>query len=276
MTAPTSSPRPLVSVIIVNYNGGHYLLDTVSSALVSTVSIELFVVDNGSIDGSIRALERAFAGERRLCIIENGENLGFASANNIALKRAVGDFLLLLNPDCIVKEDTLQRVVEALQVDPAAGLAGCLIRNPDGSEQAGCRRTIPTPWTGLVRALHLERYLGGAQRLGWVDLLHSPLPQHPVHVKAISGAFMLLRRDAMDQVGMMDERYFLHCEDLDWCKSFDEAGWKILFVPRVEIIHHKGSCSAARPIFVLWHKHRGMVLFHRKSCSQQLLHTQLG
>lgn len=268
MHSTTSPPRPLVSVIVVNYNGGSYLLNTVGSALASTVSIELFVVDNGSVDGSIRTMERTFAGEQRLHIIENGENQGFARANNIALKRAAGDFLLLLNPDCIVKEDTLQRMVEAMREDPEAGMAGCLIRNPDGSEQAGCRRTIPTPWTGLVRALHLERYVSGGRRHGRVDLLHRPLPQQPVHVQAISGAFMLLRREAMEQVGLMDESYFLHCEDLDWCQSFHAAGWKILFVPKVEIIHHKGSCSNARPIFVLWHKHRGMVLFYRKFLSQ--------
>jgi nucleoside-diphosphate-sugar epimerase/GT2 family glycosyltransferase len=257
----------LVSVIIVNYNGGPYLLDTVSSALASTVPIELFVVDNGSADGSMRVLERAFAGEQRLRIIENGANLGFARANNIALKYAAGDFLLLLNPDCIVNQDTLQRMVEALRADARAGMAGCLIRNPDGSEQAGCRRTIPTPWTGLVRALHLERFIGD-RGLGRVDLMHSPLPAEPIYVEAISGAFMLLRREALEQVGPMDESYFLHCEDLDWCKSFEQVGWKILFVPQVEIVHHKGSCSGSRPIFVLWHKHRGMVLFYRKFLSR--------
>jgi len=267
MTAPTPIPQPLVSVIIVNYNGGPYLLDTVGSALASTAPVELFVVDNGSTDGSMRILERTFADEPRLRIIENGANLGFARANNIALKHANGDFLLLLNPDCIVNEDTLERMVAALRSDPRAGMAGCLIRNPDGSEQAGCRRTIPTPWTGLVRALHLERFVKGG-RLGRVDLKHSPLPAEPIYVEAISGAFMLLRREALEQVGPMDEGYFLHCEDLDWCKSLEQAGWKILFVPQVEIVHHKGSCSSSRPLFVLWHKHRGMVLFYRKFLSR--------
>jgi len=268
MTTPTTFPPPLVSVIIVNYNGGPYFLNTVASALSSSVAIELFVVDNGSTDGSIRMLERTFTDEPRLRIIENGENLGFARANNIALRHATGKFLLLLNPDCIVNEDTLQRVVEALRADPQAGMAGCLIRNPDGSEQAGCRRSIPTPWTGLVRSLRLERFFGGGHEGEQVDLLHNPLPAKPVHVEAISGAFMLLRREALEQVGLMDENYFLHCEDLDWCKSFELGGWKILFVPEVEIVHHKGSCSRSRPFFVLWHKHRGMMLFYRKFLSR--------
>ena len=231
--------------------------------------IELFVVDNGSVDDSVRQLERACAAEPRLRIIENGANLGFARANNIALERAAGDFLLLLNPDCIVKEDTLERMVEVLRKDPKAGMTGCLIRNPDGSEQAGCRRALPTPWNSLVRVLRLDRWFGRRRRLSQVDLLHNPLPAEPIYVDAISGAFMMVRRAALDQVGVMDDHYFLHCEDLDWCKVFQDAGWKILFVPNVEIVHHKGACSASRPVFVLWHKHRGMVRFYRKFLSRR-------
>jgi nucleoside-diphosphate-sugar epimerase/GT2 family glycosyltransferase len=254
----------LVSVAIVNYNGGHYLLDTVHAVLASNVPIEVLVVDNGSVDDSIDALRDEFPGEPRLSIIENGENLGFARANNVALNRGRGRYLLLLNPDCIVAPDTLQRMVQALEADPKAGMAGCLIQNPDGSEQPGCRRTIPTPWTGLVRALHLGRLLGSDSPTHQMDLVHSPLPERPVYVEAISGAFMLIRRAALEQVGPMDDSYFLHCEDLDWCKAFQEAGWQILFVPQVRIVHHKGVCSTGRPVFVLWHKHRGMVRFYRK------------
>jgi nucleoside-diphosphate-sugar epimerase/GT2 family glycosyltransferase len=260
---------PLVSVICVNYNGGPYLLDTIRAALTSTVPIELFLVDNGSRDGSVDSVREAFAGEPRLRIVENGENLGFAKANNIALERTRAAFVLLLNPDCIVEPDTLERMVAAMRSDPGAGMAGCLIRNPDGSEQAGCRRTIPTPWTGLLRALRVHR-LGLGKGLGeQVDLVNSPLPDRPVYVKAISGAFMLVRREALAQAGPMDSGYFLHCEDLDWCKTFEEIGWHILFVPDVAIVHHKGACSANRPVFVLWHKHRGMVRFYRKFLSRR-------
>lgn len=262
--APT---RPLVSVIIVNFNGGPFLLDTVHSVLTSSVSLDIHVVDNGSSDGSICELQRQRRKEPRLRVIENKANLGFAAANNIALQQAEGEFLLLLNPDCLLQPDTLARMVEALRADPSAGMAGCLIRNPDGSEQAGCRRTIPTPWTGLLRSLNV-RWLPGKANTG-VDLAHMPVPDEPVYVEAISGAFMLVRREALGQAGLMDEGYFLHCEDLDWCKAFEEAGWKILFVPGIDIIHHKGVCSADRPIFVLWHKHRGMARFYRKFLSKQ-------
>jgi len=264
------STRPLVSVAIVNFNGGAFLLDTVRSVLASTVPIEVWVVDNASSDGSVLELERRFHGDPRLHILHNPENLGFARANNIALRQAGGDFLLLLNPDCIVEPDTLERMVEALLADPSAGMAGCLIVNPDGSEQAGCRRSIPTPWTGLLRSLNLPPALGVKGRATpRVDLSHTPLPEKPIYVEAISGAFMLVRRSALEQAGLMDESYFLHCEDLDWCKTFEEAGWRILFVPGVSIVHHKGACSNDRPLFVLWHKHRGMVRFYNKFLSSR-------
>ncbi len=255
---------PLVSVLIVNYNGGPYLLDAVRSALASSVPVEVLVVDNASRDGSLRLLRRASGDDARLRIIENARNLGFARANNQAFEQVRGDYVLLLNPDTTLAPDTLERMLEVMAAHPQAGMAGCLIRNPDGSEQAGCRRTIPTPWTGLIRALHLQRWRPARTRMPQVDLLHQPLPEGPVPVEAISGAFMLVRREALEAVGPMDEGYFLHCEDLDWCRTFTDSGWEVLFVPQVSIVHHKGMCSQRRPLFVLWHKHRGMVRFYRK------------
>lgn len=262
MSNPALEPR--VSVVIVNYNGGPYLLDTLRSVLASSVPVEALVVDNGSHDESVLLLRSELGQEPRLRIIENGANLGFARANNIGFAAARADHILVLNPDCVLEPDTLERMLAILERHPGVGMAGCLIRNPDGSEQAGCRRSIPTPWTGLLRALHLSLVLGGKERLNQVDLTHHPLPAGPVPVEAISGAFMLVRRPALDQVGPMDPGYFLHCEDLDWCKAFQQAGWHILFVPDVAILHHKGVCSNERPLFVLWHKHRGMVRFYRK------------
>lgn len=267
MSIPPDSPPPLVSVIVVNYNGGPFLLDTVASVLTSRVPLEVWVVDNGSLDQSIAALAARFPGEGRLRILQNGANLGFARANNIALAQARADHLLLLNPDCLLEPDTLERMLAAMAADPRVGMAGCLIRNPDGSEQAGCRRTLPTPWSGLARALRLNRLFPGGGHIETLDLVHQPLPEAPVYVEAISGAFMLVRRAALEQVGALDEGYFLHCEDLDWCQAFQDKGWRILFVPGVSILHHKGVCSQARPLFVLWHKHRGMARFYRKFLS---------
>jgi len=260
----SSCQRPLVSVIIVNFNGGELLSLCVQTVLSSSIPLEVFVSDNGSTDGSVSLLRCNLGDDTRLSVIENHQNLGFSRANNLAAKWACGEYILYLNPDCILKEGTLTRMLAAMAVYPEAGMAGPLIRNTDGSEQAGCRRAVPTPWRTLVRVLHLNKLFPDHPRFRTFLLNQEPLPVEPAYIEAISGAFMLVRRQAYNQVGPLDEGYFLHCDDLDWCMRFRQAGWKILFVPDVEVVHYKGMCSKDRPIQVLWHKHRGMVRFYRK------------
>ena len=256
-----------VSVIIVNFNCGLLLTDCVRSVLASTVSVEVFVSDNGSVDDSIQYLQQEISDER-LQITLNKSNLGFAKASNMLLPKGNGDFLLFLNPDCLIKPDTVERMVRVLESQPDVGMAGCLLRNTDGSEQAGCRRRVPTPARTLVRVLYLDRPFPFLREKGTL-LYKEALPDAPQTVEAISGAFMLVRREALEDVGLMDEAYFLHCEDLDWCMRFRRKGWKILFVPDVAITHHKGHCSHDRPIRVEWHKHKGMVRFYCKHFRHQ-------
>ena len=155
-------------------------------------------------------------------------------------------------------------MLEAITSYPDVGMAGCLIRNTDGTEQTGCRRSIPTPWRSLLRVLKLGHLFQNNTLFQDFNLTGSPLPAQPQTIEAISGAFMLVRRSALNQVGPLDPDYFLHCEDLDWCMRFTQAGYQILFVPNVVITHVKGSCSINRPIFVEWHKHKGMLRFYRK------------
>lgn len=256
--------RPVVSVIIVNFNSGSLLSKAMKPILSSSIAVEVFVSDNGSTDDSLSSLRSLFGADTRLHVIANRKNLGFARANNIALKQAQGKYVLLLNPDTVIKPDTLARMLEIITAYPDAGMAGCLLRNPDGTEQAGCRRSVPTPWRSVVRVLHLDRLIPGHPRFQNFVLSREPLPERPVYVEAISGAFMFVRRTALEAIGLMDEQYFLHCEDLDWCMRFRRAGWKILFVPNVEAVHYRGTCSKGRPLFVLWHKHMGMIRFYRK------------
>ncbi len=144
-------------------------------------------------------------------------------------------------------------------------MAGSLLQNPDGSEQAGSRRAVPTPWRSFVRTFGLARVFPQYRRL-FDDfvLAGQPMPAGPVAMEAISGAFMLVRRSALSEVGLLDEGYFLHCEDLDWCMRFRDAGQSILFVPDVAVVHHKGHCGRDRPVRVLWHMHRGMIRFYGK------------
>ena len=263
-TVAGSSTPSVITVVIVNFNGGPLLAEAVRSVLASSVAVDILVGDNGSTDGSLELLRRSVGSDARLRIIENHRNLGFARACNLLLAQARGDYLLVLNPDALIRPDTVERMVKALQVHPEAGMAGCLIRNPDGSEQAGCRRLVPTPGRSLVRVLHLHRFFPHQPRFGDFVLTREPLPSVPVPVEAISGAFMLVRRKVIERVGAFDDAYFMHCEDLDWCMRVRQAGWQILFVPEVEIVHYKGACSRGRPVRVLWHMHKGMMRFYRK------------
>jgi GT2 family glycosyltransferase len=255
----------VISVITVNFNAGPILVKCVRSVLASTVPVEVLVVDNASTDGSLAALKQAVQGDGRVRIMENTANLGFASANNQALARATGDEVLFLNPDCLMGPETLAHMSRAMEGHPEAGMAGCLILNPDGTEQAGCRRSVPTPRKAFMRAFGFSRFSAtGEGLLGDYLSQNQPLPDAPVEVEAISGAFMYVRRAALQQVGPLDEGYFMHCEDLDWCMRFRRAGWRILFVPGVSVVHDKGRCSRDRPVRVLWHMHRGMIRFYRK------------
>jgi GT2 family glycosyltransferase len=258
-----ASTRATVAVVVVNYNTGVLLSEAVKGVLASTVPVEVFVVDNGSSDDSIKVLRDRIGLDQRLSIIETGRNLGFAKAANIALRRATADYCLVLNPDCLVQPDTLEKVISAILLDPEVGVAGCLIRNPDGSEQAGGRRSVPTPWRSFVRVMNLDKWMPANPHFRTFLHNRDPIPDKPISVEAISGAFMLAPRRSLMQVGLLDEGYFMHCEDLDWCMRFRRAGWKVAFVPNAEVVHYKGTCSKSRPVFVEWHKHKGMVRFYR-------------
>lgn len=265
-----SHEAPPIEVVTVNHDAGDALVDSVAAVLASSVPVRVCVVDNASRDGSLEALERRLPAEPRLHVIRNGQNAGFARANNQVLRGVSDGYALLLNPDCVVEAGTLERVVAALEADPEAGMAGCLLLGLDGREQAGCRRAAPTPRTALLRAFGLLRPVAAVCRaLGWVApadfvLNERPLPEAPLAVDAISGAFMLVRSDALASVGLLDEGFFLHGEDLDWCLRFREAGYRVLFVPGARAVHEKGRCSRRRPFFVQWHLHRGMARYHRK------------
>ncbi len=250
-------PADKVDVVIVNYNGGELLLQALEAVLASSLAVETVVVDNASADESITALKAAFP---QVTVIQNEQNLGFAKAANQGLLAGTQAYVLLLNPDCLLQPDTLEQMLQEFQAHPEAGMAGCRILNPDGSEQRGCRRQLPTLGSGVGKGL--------GRRQG-MDLHLQPLPETSQEVEAISGAFMLLRREALAEVGLLDEGYFMHCEDLDWCRRFLDAGWKIRFVPHVEVVHHQGHCSKAAPLRVLWHKHRGMARYYHKFLAQQ-------
>ncbi len=250
-----------VSIILVNHNAGLLLKSCVESILASESANEILVIDNASTDNSLDTLPST----DKLQIIRNPTNLGFSAACNIGIHASSGEYFLFLNPDCSLQVNTISILLDELKSDAQVGMVGGLLLNQDGSEQGGGRRAVPTPWRSFVRAFGLYRLSNRWPKLFYDFYLHkTPLPDHPVEVEAISGACMLVRSEAMDLIGLWDEHYFLHCEDLDLCMRFRQNGWKIVFVPSAKIVHALGVCSRSRPFFVEWHKHKGMIRFYRK------------
>ncbi len=255
--------RKTITAVIVNYNAGDWLEKSVLSLMRSTVPMSVYVVDNHSTDDSIEKI-RQIEGHSTLKIIENDDNRGFAAANNQVLNTVPSDYYVLINPDCKVQPDTVNKVMDVMERDKCIGLASCLIRDPDGAIQETCRRKFPTPWSGLVRVLGLHRVSLNNPVFANFDLGGQKTHNGVEFVEAISGAFMIAQGDAVRAVGVLDEDYFMHCEDLDWCMRFWQSGFKVAFVPEVEVIHAKGGSSGSKKWIVNWHLHRGMMRFYNK------------
>lgn len=284
-----------VSIVIINYNAGEWLLRCLNSVAELDEVDHVYVVDNASRDISLDLIQPILDQfPEQFSLIQNQENVGFAAANNqvlhqycdaqlgnnqllhdkpshdkaialLAEKSKNSDYVLLLNPDCEMNESVLPAMLEAFEKQPQLGLAGCVIHNEDGSLQKTCRRLFPTPMTALTRMLQLQR-LGLAKNF---DLGDQALPETFTTIEAISGAFMMVRVSAMQEVGILDEAYFMHCEDLDWCKRFAMKKWQVGFVPTASVVHAKGVSSKSRPVGVLWTLHKGMLRFFDKFYREQ-------
>jgi len=252
-----------VTAVIVNYNAGAVLAECLDGVLPQVR--EVVVVDNASDPNSFEPVIARFAGDPRVRVIRSPQNVGFAAGCNAGVTVSSQPFVFFLNPDCLVAPGSIRKLCAALEAQPRAALAGGLLTYPNGLEQGGGRRAVPTPWRSFVRAFGLSRFAARWPQLFDDFHLHQrPLPKAAVEVEAISGACTLVRREGIDDFGLMDEGFFLHCEDLDFCMRAREHGWTILFVPDAPVVHLKGVCSRDRPIFVEWHKHKGMVRFYRK------------
>ena len=219
--------------------------------------------DSASTDDSIKQISSLVAEEARFELILNAANVGFAAANNQVLRSLKHDYAVLMNPDCELRDNTLDHILNVLADNESIGIASCRILNADGSVQKTCKRRFPTPKTAVIRMLGLNRFFSHE------NFDYGDQPQHTEakeleKLEAVSGAFMVVRKSAMQKVGLLDEAYFMHCEDLDWCKRFQMAGWDIGFVGTVDVLHAKGVSSKARPIGVLWNLHCGMDRFFTK------------
>jgi hypothetical protein len=251
-----------LSVVIVNYNVKDFLEQTLVSVTKALHGIrsEVIVVDNNSDDGSVAHIRPRFP---EIEIIANDENLGFAKACNQGLRIARGRFLLLLNPDVIVKEDTFSKVLEFMRARPDCGMVGCKMLNPEGTLQAGCRRSFPTPWVALTRLSGLSFLFPKSRLFGRYNLTYLD-PDLTHEVEAIAGAFMFFRREVLENVGYLDESFFMYGEDLDWCYRVHQAGWKVWYYPGTQIIHFKGESSKRAEFDLLKVFYQAMSRFARK------------
>jgi GT2 family glycosyltransferase len=247
-------------VVIVNFETGDFLKGAIESVLQSPAVAHVYIIDNASTDLSLDFLQQSQ--NDRLTVIRNPKNVGYATACNIGLARTRFEQVLLLNPDCKIEGDAVERLMAALSSDTRIGMVGPLLLNADGSEQLVGRRQFPMPETVLAQAfggLSVRRRLAGDP-----PLQRDAMLKESIEVDAISGACMMVRRAAITDVGPFDEQYFLHGEDLDWCMRFHIQSWKILFVPAARVVHYKGVSSRHRPVAVEYHKHKGMIRFYRK------------
>ncbi len=251
-----------LAIVIVSYNVRDFLQQALTSVrkALAGISAEVWVVDNASTDGTAAMVRRCFP---EVKLIANDRNVGFAAANNQVLKQCRAEVVCLLNPDTVVQEDTFRTLLAFLREHPEAGMVGCKILNPDGSLQHACRRSIPTPWVAFTKLVGLSRLFPKSRLFGRYNLTY--LDPEAVHeVEAISGSFMMVRSEAVAQVGLLDESFFLYGEDLDWCLRFQRAGWKIYYVPETKIVHFKGESSRRSGFDSLLLFYQAMHLFVRK------------
>lgn len=239
------------SVIMVSYHTGPVLPHALRTALAQEGLAELILVDNGNPPEMVEYLAALARAEPRLKILSGQGNIGFARGCNLGARHATGEYLLLLNPDCLLPEQALSHTMQALNAHPGAMIASCHLLNPDDSEQRGGRRALLTPETLLAEYLRRKRKL---------NLCDTPMPATTHEVPAVSGAFMCMKRADYERLGGMDERYFLHVEDLDFCMRAHKANGKVICVPHVKVVHLL-STSEAASWFVERHKARGLALY---------------
>jgi GT2 family glycosyltransferase len=257
-----------LSVVIVNYNTRDLLRDCLHSVLASqgSLSYEVIVVDNHSPDGSARMVGREFP---QVKLIASETNGGYAYANNLGLRQAQGAHLLLLNPDTVLPSTALQDMLSFVQAHPEAGVAGPKLLLKDGSLDLACRRSFPSLEVSFYRLAGLSKRYPNSPRfnrynLGYLD------PEQVAEVDSVVGAFMWIRREALEQAGLLDERFFAYAEDIDLCYRIKiEHGWKVYYDPAVVVMHYKGQASRQRATRMTIEFYRAMWLFHRKHYAQR-------
>ena len=248
-----------ISVIIVNYNTGTMLAEVVQTVLSDDSIDEILVVDNNSHDNSMSLLST----NKKVKKYFRSKNSGFANSCNFAAHKAKGDYLIFLNPDCYVEKNSIKYLVTELKDNYNAGIIGCLVKNPDGSEQRATRRRLPSLWRTIKTVSKIENFASYCSCFAGVNLNHQNMPTQTIQVESISGAIIVMKDDVFNQIGGFDEKFTLHFEDLDLFKRTSDAGFKLLFNPLVTVVHHQGTSSLTNPD-VKKLKKKGLIRYFKK------------
>jgi hypothetical protein len=249
-----------LDIVIVSYRCRTLLRDCLKSlsAFPPAGGARVWVVDNASEDGTVEMVEEEFP---EVELIASDENLGFSKANNLAIRRGSAPYVLALNPDTLMTGGALDQMLELMEQKPEVGISGCRLELPDGSFDHAARRSFPTPLGALAHFTRIGRWKKAPARLA--QYRAPEVESGPVD--AVNGAFMLMRRKALDEVGLFDEGYWMYMEDLDLCYRFAQAGWITWYDPAVKVIHVKaGTSGKSRKPRVNYAFHYGMYRFYRK------------
>lgn len=256
-----------ISVIIVNYNVEYFLeqcLNSVKTAL-KNVSGEVFVVDNNSIDQSVEMVKAKFP---EYNLIANKDNRGFSKANNQAIEISKGEYVLLLNPDTVVEEDTFQKVIEFMDSHSDAGGLGVRMLDGKGKFLPESKRGLPTPAVAFYKIFGLSSIFPKSKKFGHYHLGYlSEFETNEIEI--LSGAFMLMRKETLDKVGLLDEAFFMYGEDIDLSYRIIKGGYKNYYFPETRIIHYKGESTKKSSVNYVFVFYRAMVIFAEKHFSQK-------
>ena len=251
-----------LSIIIVNYNVKHFLEQCLHSVYASVISedYEVFVVDNNSVDGSCAMVKHKFP---KVKLIENKENVGFAKANNQAIRIASGKYMLLLNPDTLVEENSFDKIVSFMDLHPDAGGLGVKMINGKGEFLPESKRGLPTPMVSFFKIFGLAKLFPNSRRFGQYHL--SYLNKDEISkVDVLSGAFMLLRKTVLDKIGLLDEAFFMYGEDIDLSYRITQVGYNNYYYPNTTIIHYKGESTKKGSINYVIVFYKAMLIFAKK------------
>ena len=251
-----------LSVVIVNYNVKHFLEQCLYAALKASENIEteIFVVDNNSVDGSCAMLREKFP---QVILIENQQNLGFSKANNQAIRRSKGEYVLLLNPDTVVEENSFEKICAFMDAHPEAGGLGVKMIDGKGHFLPESKRGLPTPKVAFYKIFGLSALFPKSKEFSRYHLGH--LDENQTHeVEILAGAFMLMRKKALNEVGLLDEDYFMYGEDIDLSYRLVLGGYKNYYFAGTTIIHYKGESTKKGSVNYVKMFYNAMIIFAHK------------